>query len=245
MSLSVPNPSDEPEVDEIDLEAHARAGHPHVPRAKAKRYIITIDRARYTVGVPEMTGKEILRLAGHTPESHKLFEKVRGGRPEPVAPDQVVNLRKPGVERFQTIPIDPGEGIEIRRHFELPEEDVQALDSLGLPWETVNDDGRRIVLVHEFHTDSRYDHAKVLAALQLSAGYADTQIDMVYFWPPLARLDGRPIPATDGRVTFDQKAFQQWSRHRTASNPWRPGVDGIGTHLLMVEDWLRREFTKN
>lgn len=243
MSTHFPSPDNEPEVDEIDIEEHTKAGHAHVPLAK--HYRISIDRTKYTVDVPEMTGKQILRLAGHTPESHKLFEKVRGGRPEPIAPDKVVSFRKPGIERFQTIPIDPGEGIESRRQFELSEDDQQALNALGLTWETVKDGERRLVLVHDFPTDPRYAPEKALAAIQLPAGYSDTQIDMVFFNPPIVRRDGKEIAATGGRVTFDQKTFQQWSRHRTAENPWRPGVDGIGTHLLMVEDWLKRELAKS
>ena len=155
-----------------------------------------------------------------------MLFRSRGGRPEPVAPDQPVSFRKPGVERFQTIPIDPGEGIELRRQFDLPEEDIQTLTDRGLPWEAVNDGGRRLLLVHDFPTGSGYDHEHALVALQLPAGYADSQIDMVYFCPPRSRKDGKEIPATGGRVTFDSRVFQQWSRHRTPANPWRPGTDG-------------------
>lgn len=243
MTTPPSTPGSAHEIDEIDLEDHTKSGHLHVPLAK--RYRITIDRTKYTVSVSEMSGTEILKLAGYTPQSHKLFQKLRGCRPEPVAPDEIVSFLKPGIERFQTIPIDPGEGIEPRRQFDLPAEDVQALAALEGIWETVRDGEQRLVFIHDFPTDPRYDHEKVLTALQLPAGYADSQIDMVYFCPPISRRDGRNIPATGGRVILDQKTFQQWSRHRTSANPWRPGVDGIGTHLLMVEDWLKREFTKN
>ena len=40
---------------------------------------------------------------------------------------------------------------------------------------------------------------------------------------------------------LDGKQYQQWSRHRTAANPWRPGLDNVGTHLIQVDSWLQRE----
>jgi hypothetical protein len=44
--------------------------------------------------------------------------------------------------------------------------------------------------------------------------------------------------------SLDGKSFQRWSRHRTAENPWRIGRDNLGTHIILVEDWLAREFEK-
>jgi hypothetical protein len=43
-------------------------------------------------------------------------------------------------------------------------------------------------------------------------------------------------------VTWAIGEFQQWSRHRTQQNAWRPGEDDISTYLSLVDDWLRREF---
>src|SRR5437762_2339644 len=104
---SEPVAGGEASVDEVDIEEHALAGRGAPP--PAKRYVIRIDRQKYTVTVPEMSGKDILALAGHTPTSHKLYEKLRGKKPELVPPEKVVSFREPGIERFQTIPIDPGE----------------------------------------------------------------------------------------------------------------------------------------
>ena len=33
-----------------------------------------------------------------------------GGQVEPIAADKVVDFRKPGIERFQTLALDPTEG---------------------------------------------------------------------------------------------------------------------------------------
>ena len=81
----------------------------------------------------------------------------------------------------------------------------------------------------------------VTVALLIPPQYADTQIDMVYVAPALARSDGRPIAAVSPQA-IQGHTFQRWSRHRTGANPWRPGVDDVASHLTLVDEWLRREF---
>lgn len=98
---------EEPLEEEVDVEAFAKEDRP-VPRAR--RYRIRIDRERYVVEVAEMMGREILALAGKTPETHQLSQKLRGGAAEPIRPDEVVSFRKPGVERFMTVPREQTEG---------------------------------------------------------------------------------------------------------------------------------------
>ena len=99
---------DEASMEElIDLEEWAKAGN--APK-RAKRYRIRIDKERYVVEVHQMTGREILALAGKTPETHQLSQKLQGGQIQPVAPDQVVKFHKDKVERFQTLALDPTEG---------------------------------------------------------------------------------------------------------------------------------------
>ena len=70
------------ELEELDIEAFARE-HP-ADRGKpcARFYVIRVDRERKRVRHSEMTGAEILSLVGKTPETHKLFQKFRGGETE-------------------------------------------------------------------------------------------------------------------------------------------------------------------
>lgn len=130
-----------------------------------------------------------------------------------------------------------------RRQFELLLEDQQFLDEYGLPWETIVD-GSQWVLIHQFVTHEGYDHFRVTAAIRIETGYPNAPLDMIYFFPALMRKDGRPIGATGARQALDGKNFQRWSRHRTPQNPWKPGRDNLGTHIILVEDWLAREFEK-
>lgn len=131
----------------------------------------------------------------------------------------------------------------MRKQFQLPEADEAYLESLDRPWETVIEAGARWLLLHEWPAPTGYNHPAVTAAVRIEPGYPDTQLDMVYFCPHLARADGIGINNLTGQA-IDGRNFQRWSRHRTGANPWRPGVDDLSGHLMLVEDWLLREIRK-
>jgi len=129
---------------------------------------------------------------------------------------------------------------DYRREFDLPDEDVEYLDALHRPWEAVIENGVRWILVHDYPVSEAYTHAEVIAALQIPTSYPDTQIDMVFFHPHLVRTDKKQIPQVSSH-NFDQKSWQRWSRHRTSAHPWRRGYDSVGTHLMLVDEWIERE----
>ena len=131
----------------------------------------------------------------------------------------------------------------MRRQFALPENDLAHLEARGLPWETIISDGGRWVLIHTFPVPNGYNQKSVDVAVRIEPGYPDTQLDMVYFYPALAKLDGKPIAALSSQA-IDGKNFQRWSRHRTGENPWRPGEDDLSSHLSLVEHWIERELSK-
>jgi hypothetical protein len=91
----------------IDIEEHAKQGKtpPH-----ARGYRIRIDKEYKTVHVHKMTGREILALVNKTLEKYLLSQKFRGGQVVPIAADEVVDFRRHGIERFQTLALDPTEG---------------------------------------------------------------------------------------------------------------------------------------
>jgi Prokaryotic E2 family E len=131
----------------------------------------------------------------------------------------------------------------LRRQFEVLPGDRQFLDEYGLPWETIVD-GSQWVLIHEFSTHEGYNHPRVSIAVRMETGYPNTELSMVYILPALARKDGVVLGATQATQTIDGKVFQRWSRHRTAQNPWKIGRDNLGSHVILIEDWLVREFEK-
>ena len=133
--------------------------------------------------------------------------------------------------------------MSLRRQFDLLPQDREFLDEFGLSWETIVD-GSQWVLVHDFPTHEGYNHPCATAAIRLETGYPRTELNMVYFFPALARIDGKMIGATEATQAIDGKTFQRWSRHRTKQNPWKVDRDNLGTHVFLVEDWLAREFEK-
>lgn len=93
------------EIIDIEVYAKAKKTPPH-----AKGYRIRIDKEYKEVFVPEMTGREILGLVGKTPETYVLSQKIHGAQTLPISADQKVDFRAPGIERFQTLALDPTEG---------------------------------------------------------------------------------------------------------------------------------------
>ena len=94
----------------IDLEEYAKADRQVPPHRPGVSYRIRIDKVQKVVGVPEMTGAQILGLVGKTPDRFRLDQKVRGGAPRKIEPTVVVSFTEPGVERFMTLPLDQTEG---------------------------------------------------------------------------------------------------------------------------------------
>ena len=234
--------ADETIEDVIDLEQYAQQGKKVPQSAKGYRFKVNGGEP-ITVSTPIIKGRKVLELANLVPpENYTLRVKIAGQAPRKVGLDEDVDLRAPGTEKFKALPRDQTEGeASLARQFTLLPRDDAFLRDFGLPWETVVD-GSQWVLIHEFPTHGGYDHRKVTAAVRLEVGYPHTQLDMVYFYPPLTRTDGKAIGATQATQIIQGKSYQRWSRHRTSQNPWRAGEDGLESHILLIQDWLAREF---
>jgi hypothetical protein len=95
-------------VELVDIEEYAKRGE---KPPKAKKYRIRVGKQHFMVALPEMTGRQILELAGRVPaESFKLQQKFKGGKVEVVGLDQLVDFTAHGVERFQWMPCNETEG---------------------------------------------------------------------------------------------------------------------------------------
>jgi len=216
------------------------------PLPRAKHYIIRVDKQKITIDKAEITGAEILALVGKTPAQFKLYEHRRHHQPKLIQPDEVVHLHAHQIERFTTMPKDTTEGIEAlcrRQDFRMPAADEGYLNRLGLLWESQRDGATRWLIIHDWKLPPGYNHEQTSLALLIPDNYSDSQIDMVYFNPPLARKDGRSIGALSTQ-NIAGSVWQRWSRHRTAVNPWRPGIDDVASHLALVDEWLQREFSR-
>lgn len=131
----------------------------------------------------------------------------------------------------------------MRREFTLIEDDADCLSAGGFTWEALVEGGSKWLIIRGYPIVAGYNVPAADTALRIPPSYPDDQIDMVYFHPGLALISGRAIVALTPHA-LEGKQYQQWSRHRTSANPWRPGLDNVGTHLLQVNSWLERELRR-
>ena len=116
----------------IDLEECAKAGR-KPPRAKLYRYKVNETLCTWTYET--ILGRQILEQAGLIPpENYTLREKMSGGPPRRIELDEMVDLRKHGVEKFRAIKKGQHEGeAQGRRGAPVLEQDRLFLDRYGLP----------------------------------------------------------------------------------------------------------------
>lgn len=86
--------------DAVDIEECGR--HKRRP-PRVRKYRIKVDGERYVIESPEITGRDILALVGKSPDEWLLNQKLHGGRRERIEPDALVDLARPGIERFETV----------------------------------------------------------------------------------------------------------------------------------------------
>lgn len=222
----------------IDVEEYGKAGKA-VPESDS--YMIKIDKEKFKVDVPELSVASILELAGKGPvDQFALYQKVKGGKPEKLDINAIINFRDPGIERFTTLPLDQREGDASIRQFQLPEEDTDFLESLGNRYELISVGADQRVIIYDIDIPAGYNVVRADVHFRIVTGYPDQQIDMSYFSPALSLTSGHPIKALTSH-DFNGRQWQQWSRHRTPENPWRIGVDNLSTHFAVTMEWLASE----
>ena len=86
--------------DEIDLEECGKHGR-RPPRGH--KYRVRVDGSKHRLESATLTGAELLALVGKNSQDWSLNRKLHGGRRTRIEPDDVVDLCKPGVERFETV----------------------------------------------------------------------------------------------------------------------------------------------
>lgn len=121
----------------------------------------------------------------------------------------------------------------------LPAPDREYLTSKDIPFEEIEDGGKKAVILKEWQLPTgRFDEQAADVLIQLPPGYADVSPDMFYLlpWVKSASTNQYP-PKADQPLNFAGRKWQRWSRH---NNDWRPGVDGIWTMIKRVEHALEQ-----
>ena len=92
--------------DPIDLQEHAKASKT-VPETGP--YKIRVNKDFHIWPSPKIKGREILQLASKDEQKNAAYYFVHG-KPQRVQLADSVDLTTPGVERFETLPLDQTEG---------------------------------------------------------------------------------------------------------------------------------------
>lgn len=220
----------------VDLEAWSQ-DHRHDPPPVCQRYRIRVDRQQFVVSDSAMTGEDILALAGKVTEEWVLAQKFRGGRREVIQPGELVDFRTPGIERFETVERQVQAGAPT---FPLSDDDHEYLESLGLRWESIVEARARGVVIHDFPVPPKFRPDKTDLMIQVPPNYPTAPLDMFWCSPPLHRVDKQPIPQL-AQQSFAGRSWQRWSRHRSGAVRWRPGIDNLATHIVLVQAVLEAE----
>lgn len=190
---------------------------------------------------PKITVRHAIKEAGFNPETPWIIVlKIAGEPKREVDLSFVIDLRHIGIEKLRLTPrhINNGEATKVRRmDFSMLPQDEVHLVRLGYSWETVNENGRRWLLLHNYRLPAGYNVVMTDIAVEIPVSYPGAQLDMFYCLPPLALPSGKMIPQTQGHERIGGHVYQRWSRHRQ----WNPAADTLVTHLALLDESLLRE----
>ncbi|PQA85923.1 hypothetical protein CW354_20320 [Marinicaulis flavus] len=192
-----------------------------------RKFLFKIDDAdlewprRFISG---FVAKKLARLA----PNYALWLDVPGGHDQKIQDCDLIDLGKPGVERFISIIDETTEGREL-----IPSADRSFLESHDVAFEVLNEGGKIAVILEDFPLpDGKFDHATADILIILPPGYPDVAPDMFYTSPRLKLASiGREPRAANAAYDFGGRTWQRWSRH---CNAWRPGIDGLQTMVARV-----------
>jgi len=95
-------------IDIVDIEECGRDNRPPPP---ARRYKVKIDHEYFVFDHRFVTGRELLERANELPVTkYEIEKRMHGGHYVAIEYDQKVDLGEPGIEVFETFPLDETEG---------------------------------------------------------------------------------------------------------------------------------------
>ena len=186
----------------------------------------------------KMKGTEILRLVGKTYNEWSLNQKFCGGRRMSIKPEDSVDFTQKGIERFETVPKQAQQGTQ-NNFFPLPKEDIEYLKVNLFDWKPCAEGSKKGIVISNYQLPNGYIPDKSDLMIIIPDNYPTAKIDMFYFSQNIVRKDGVKINRLENESHFG-KPWQRWSRHYD----WRPGVDGLATHIPYIGNELRTELNR-
>lgn len=192
-----------------------------------RKFLFKIDNKDLEWPKRLISGFVLKKLAALAP-NYALWLDVPGGHDQKINDCDLVDLGKPGVERFISIIDQTTEGREL-----IPSGDRVFLESRDLNFDVVKSGGKIGVILKGYPLpEGKYDHEVADVLIILPPGYPDTPPDMFYTSPRIKlSASGREARATNVNHNFGDRVWQRWSRHCPA---WRPGMDGLQTMMARV-----------
>lgn len=211
--------------------------------SKSEQWKLNVQGVIVVSETPTVIVRDALTRAGFNAEQGWIIVLKTHDAKLQVGLDDPIDLRTPGIEKLRLTPreINNGEAPAMQKQFRLLPTDEAGLSERGFHWETIDQGGRRWLLLHNVELPAGYAIPKATIAIDVPTSYPAAELDMFYCHPHLIRADGRTIPQTEARESIGGQSFQRWSRHRGAIAPWRPGLDSVLTHLALVEAAILRE----
>ncbi|MDB5386439.1 MAG: hypothetical protein JWM11_2085, partial [Planctomycetaceae bacterium] len=200
-----------------------------------RTFKFTIDNRQLNWGKPIISGKLVRTLADVQP-GYAVYQEVRGGQDREIADTDLIDLSKPGIERFITVIKETTEG-----KVSLPSIDRAYLEQHEMVHEVVKDgDQLGVILKGVKLPEGKFDAESADLLILLPAGYPDACPDMFYLLPWVRLKATAAFPSkADAAHTFNGQSWQRWSRH---SSEWRAGVDGL--HTMIARALHAMEATK-
>lgn len=122
----------------------------------------------------------------------------------------------------------------------LLEDDEQYLKDKGYVYECRQEgSGQVYVVIRDFVLPTGYTREKVDLLVIIPAGYPTAQMDMFWVNPEIRYAQTNLYPnAADQFEDHIGIRWQRFSRHYITYQ-WRPGVDSLSSHLIMVQKALK------
>jgi hypothetical protein len=192
-----------------------------------RTFKFTIDNRQLDWGKPVISGKIVRQLADVQP-GYAVYLEVRGGQDREISDTDLIDLSKPGIERFITVIKETTEG-----KASLPSMDRVYLEQHETVHEVVEDGNQLGVILKGVKLpEGKFDAVTADLLILLPAGYPDACPDMFYLLPWVRlKATGQFPSKADNAHNFNGQSWQRWSRH---SPEWRAGVDGLHTMIARV-----------
>lgn len=206
---------------------------------------LNVHGVRITSNEPTIVASDALEAAGFNPaEGWILILKVKGEPKQNITISDVIDLRKPGIEKLRLTPAEINNGetaLVPRSDFVLLEKDELYLNTLDVDWEALIDGARRWLILRGYSLPYGYNQKEVNIAIDIPTTYPDAAIDMFYCNPALSLASGGVIDRTQSTIVIAGQTYQRWSRHLNGITKWNPMTDSVITHMAVIEECLLRE----